>query len=160
MANKVIICPRCKNEARASRTYTGMFVCDCLGFLEDVSVLSDVVMLDLQIQRLNTVEEVMVVGTSLDNAASNRGLAGSCFNNGCLYKVSKDNEVLYLVWINSNKLIPSGAYFGKKKNGKPNKEDIQNFKKVTKYLIDKAILDYKTFESVDDSHSLLYLEKD
>jgi hypothetical protein len=160
MPNKTkVSCPKCRQDAKRSSTYPDLYVCDCSGVLEDVSVLACVVSSDLVLVKLNTVDEVMAVGLELRNAAGNRDFASDCLADGDLYKVSKGQDLLYLIWVKPNKLILSGSYFGKRMNARPDAHDRDNFKIITKEMIDKNLLDKDIFESADDDYARFYLAK-
>jgi len=148
-------CPRCKNEAKQSSSYADLYVCDCLGYLEDVIIIAKKYGgVDtggtLQILEIKSVDELLEVGNALDNAAGSLSHAQDYFSRGKLYRVLKGTQLLYLVFTTKNKLIPGGAFFGKMKNNAPNSDDRKKFQEVTKTMIAKGLLQPSIFSPVDD----------
>jgi hypothetical protein len=151
-------CPKCDKDAKNSTTYPGTFVCDCLGFLEDISLISRDMVGRFRIQKLSSIKDVIAAGKELKNDAGTESSAEDYLRDGCLYKVSKAGKPLYLIWIlTENRRIPSGNYFGKMANEHPTEEDRDNFKEITKHLIAQRILNKAIFDDDEDEFAQYYL---
>lgn len=154
-------CPGCQNDAKKSTTYPDMYVCNCVGFLEDISRIPSkggpTSLGNLRVIRLQTVDEVMEVGRALQNAAQTQNLAEQYFNDGSLFKVEQNGQVLYMVWIKPDRLIPGGPYFGKAHNISPDDADVANFKLMTAWLIAQGHLDPRIFSDTTHGYAKKYL---
>jgi hypothetical protein len=151
-------CPKCTKDAKNSTTYPGVFVCGCLGYLEDVSLLSSNMTGRLKIEKLHSADEVLQAGQDLNNGLLTRYEAEDYVNEGSFYKVSKSGTTVYTLWILSeDKLIPDAHYFRTRNGAEPVESDRINFKEITRFLVDSGVLNRMIFEDRDEEFAQFYL---